>query len=180
MTVVQVLLINVLTDGLPAVALTQDPASPGIMRRPPERGGGLFAGRGWAALVAIGGVVGAVAFAAFLAGDSQARGEAETMAFATVAFAELALVFALRSPIRASWEAPRNRYLLSSALLSAAIVLVAIYVPSLNGPLGTAQLGAPEIGVVLALAIVPFIAVEVGKAVFRRVGWTVAPAVATR
>ena len=51
------------------------------------------------------------------------------MAFATVAFAELALVFSLRSPVRAAWEAPRNLYLVGSVVLSAAIVVVAVYVP---------------------------------------------------
>ena len=42
MTVVQVLLVNVLTDGLPAIALTRDPAAEDTMRRPPERGDRLF------------------------------------------------------------------------------------------------------------------------------------------
>ncbi len=38
MTVMQVLLVNVLTDGLPAIALTRDPPAEDTMRRPPERG----------------------------------------------------------------------------------------------------------------------------------------------
>jgi Ca2+-transporting ATPase len=180
MTVVQVLLINVLTDGLPAVALTQDPPVAGIMSRPPERGDRLFPGRAWAALAAIGAVVGCVAFAAFLVGDSQTANSPETMAFATVAFAELALVFGVRSPIRASWDAPRNAYLLAGVLLSAAIVLLTVYATPLNEPLGTTPLAASQLGVVLALAAVPFAAVELGKAAFRRGGWTVAPATLTR
>jgi Ca2+-transporting ATPase len=175
MAVVQVLLINVLTDGLPAIALTQDPAEAGVMKRSPERGDRLFTARGWAALAAVGALVGLAALAAFLLGDAGVQGEPETMAFATVAFAELALVFALRSPIRPFWEAPRNRYLLASVVLSAALVVLAVYVPGLNGPLATVPLDAMQATIVLALSAVPFVLVELGKGVFRNRVWSLTP-----
>jgi Ca2+-transporting ATPase len=172
MTVVQVLLVNVLTDGLPAVALTRDAAAPATMRRAPERGDRLFPPRAWGALAAIGILVGVAALVAFLLGRSDGDDEARTMAFATVAFAELALVFSMRSPIRAAWEAPRNPYLVWSVVLSAAVVLVAVYLPALNEPLGTVPLGVSELGFVAALALMPFVCVEAGKSLLRRVGWT--------
>jgi hypothetical protein len=93
------------------------------------------------------------------------------MAFATVALAELAFVFSLRSPIPAAWEAPRNMYLVGSVVLSAALVATA-YVPALNAPLGTVTLGAQELGIVVRLSLVPFLCVEAGKGLFHRVGWT--------
>jgi magnesium-transporting ATPase (P-type) len=65
MTVVQVLLINVLTDGLPAVALTRDAPSPQTMRRAPERGSHIFPPRAWVALALIAALVGLAALAAF-------------------------------------------------------------------------------------------------------------------
>jgi Ca2+-transporting ATPase len=173
MTVVQVLLVNVLTDGLPAVALTRDAAAADTMRRPPERGDRLFAPRAWAALAAIGILVGLAALIAFLVGRTDGGDEAQTMAFATVAFAELALVFSLRSPVRPAWEAPRNLYLVGSVVLSATIVLVALYLPVSNETLGTVPLGPSELGVVGALALVPFLCVEVGKALSRRLGWAI-------
>ena len=172
MTVVQVLLVNVLTDGLPAVALTRDPAAADTMRRPPERGDRLFPPRAWGALAVVGALVGLAALAAFLVGRTDGGEEARTMAFATVAFAELALVFSLRSPVRAAWQAPRNLYLLGSVVLSAGIVLAVLYLPMLNEPLGTVPLGASQLGVVAALALVPFLCVEIGKALLRRSGWT--------
>ena len=175
MTVVQVLLINVLTDGLPAVALTRDPPSPLTMQRPPERGTRLFPPRAWGALALIGALVGLAALAAFLLGRSGDQGEATTMAFVTVALAELALVFSVRSPIRPAWEAPRNLYLVASVVLSAALVGLALYVPALNEPLGTVPLAASELGLAAVLAVVPFLCVETGKAIFRRAGWTLGP-----
>jgi P-type Ca2+ transporter type 2C len=172
MTVVQVLLVNILTDGLPAIALTRDPAAPDTMRRPPERGDRLFTPRAWGALAAVGVVVALAALAAFLVGRSGGDEEARTMAFATVALAELALVFSLRSPIRAAWEARRNMYLIGSIVISAALVAIALYVPALNEPLGTVALTAQEVGIVVVLSLVPFLSVEVVKGLFRRVGWT--------
>jgi P-type Ca2+ transporter type 2C len=175
MTVVQVLLINVLTDGLPAVALTRDPPSPLTMRRSPERGSQLFPPRAWAALALIGALVGLAALAAFLLGRSEGHAHAQTMAFVTIALAELAVVFSLRSPIRPAWEASRNLYLVASVVLSAVLVGITLYVPAFNEPLGTVSLGASELGVAIGLALVPFACVETGKAVFRRVGWTLGP-----
>jgi Ca2+-transporting ATPase len=167
MTVVQVLLVNVLTDGLPAIALTRDPAAEDTMRRPPERGDRLFPPRAWGALAVIGILVGLAALLAFLVGRTDGDEEARAMAYATVAFAELALVFSLRSPVSAAWHAPRNPYLAGSVVLSAAIVLATLYLPVLNGPLGTVALGLPELAVVAALALVPFACVELGKAMLR-------------
>ena len=171
MTVVQVLLVNVLTDGLPAIALTRDPPLPQTMRRGPERGDRLFPPRAWAALAMIGALVGAAAFIAFLAGREGDGDAAQTMAFTTVALAELALVFAVRSPIHAASAAPRNRYLLGSVLLSVGVVLGAVYLPFLNDPLGTVPLHSEELLVTALLALLPFVSVEAGKALARRVGW---------
>ena len=178
MTVVQVLLVNILTDGLPAIALTRDPAAAHTMRRPPERGDRLFPPRAWRVLAGVGVLVGVAALAAFLVGRSTGDDEARTMAFATVAFAELALVFSLRSPLSAAWDAPRNLYLTGSVVVSAAIVVVAVYLPVLNETLGTVALDATELGVVVVLALVPFVCIEAGKALFRRAGWSLEGAAA--
>jgi Ca2+-transporting ATPase len=165
MTVVQVLLVNVVTDGLPAIALTRDPPSALTMDRPPERDDRLFPARVWAALALIGLFVGGAALAAFLAGDDGS--EAQTMAFATVALAELVLVFSMRSYVEPPWKAPRNRYLTSSVAISAGLVALAIYLPALHEPLGTVALGAPELVLVVALALVPTGLAEATKAVLR-------------
>jgi Ca2+-transporting ATPase len=167
MTVVQVLLVNVLTDGLPAVALSRDPASETAMERGPHSRTRLFGGADWLTLAGLGTLVGAAAFAAFLVGRA-GGGDEQTMAFATVALSELVLVFSCRSPREAAWRLPRNTYLLASVALSAAVVALAIYLPALHEPLGTTSLGRADALVVAGLALVPAVCAEIGKAVLRK------------
>jgi magnesium-transporting ATPase (P-type) len=176
MTVVQVLLVNVLTDGLPAVALARDPAAPETMRRGPERGDRLFPRRAWGALALIGALVGAAALVAFLVGEEGDAETAQTMAFTTVALAELALVFAVRSPARPAREGPRNPYLLGSVVLSVGVVLAVVYLPFLADALGTVPLAADELALCAVLAVLPFLCVETGKLLVRRRPWILAGA----
>ena len=67
------------------------------MTTPPRRSDHLFEQRVWLSLGFIGGLVGAVATAAYLAGASFCGDSAQTMAFATLALSELLIVFSIRS-----------------------------------------------------------------------------------
>ena len=164
MTVVQVLAVNLLTDGPPAIALARDPA--GSYARL-ERGR-LF-GRGYAtALVVMGMLVGLAAIAAFLIVRELRPEAAQTAAFATVAVAELALVFSCRSTRLPSWRLPPNRYLHLAVAFSLAIVIALVYLPILQKPLGTVALSFTEVVLVAVLAFAPAVLTELGKAVGRR------------
>jgi Ca2+-transporting ATPase len=168
MTVVQVLTVNVLTDGLPAVALSRDPASPETMAPRHRPQGQIFSRGVWAALGGAGVVIGLSALAAYLIGRALGGGVAQTMAFATVALAELAFVYSCRSIREAAWSGPRNWYLASGVALSAALVALVLYVPALRAPFGTVPLSPVELGVVVGLALVPFLVVEAAKVPLRR------------
>ena len=122
MTVVQVLTVNVLTDGPPAVALAADPPAEDAMQRSPERGDQLFRRDSWAAIGLVGLLVGAAALGAFLAGRALDREASQTMAFATIALSELIVVFAVRSPLQAAWKAPRTPT--CSASVAASVLLL--------------------------------------------------------
>ncbi len=167
LAVIQVLMVNLVTDGLPAVALAQDPASARTMTSPPRRGTQLFDTPTWLALGAIGVLVGGATLAAFVAGRAFGGDTAQTMAFATLALSELALVFAIRSPHAHAWQLPRNRWLLWSTIGSAALVAAVVYLPLAHEPFATVSLGLREALVVAALAVAPLIAVETGKALVR-------------
>jgi P-type Ca2+ transporter type 2C len=164
LTVVQVLAVNLLTDGLPAVALSRDPESPDAMARGPLRGDRLFVPSLWAALLGIGMLVGLAATLAFLAGRAGADGSEQTMAFVTLAVAELILVFSIRAVARSPWRVSRNRYLESAVLASILVLAAAVYVPLLHKPLGTVSLGPFELATALALAVLPAAFLELAKA----------------
>ena len=168
LTIVQVLTVNVLTDGLPAVALARDPAAPDVMERPPERGTRLFPRASWTALGLVGTVVGASAIAAFLAGRAIDRDVAQTMVFVTLSLGELILVFAVRSPLRAAWDERRNGLLLAAVVAATMLLGLAVYLPALHDPIGTQALDAPELAIAVGLATAPFAFVEIAKAVLRR------------
>ena len=170
LAVIQVLLVNLVTDGLPALALAGDPASSRTMTSPPRRGTRLFDRATWLGLGAIGTLVGAVTAAAFFAGRGFGGDVDQTMAFATLALSELALVFAMRSPRVAAWRLPRNSWLLWSAIGSTALVAAAVYLPALQGPLATHSLDAAEAAVAAGLALVPFALAEAAKALARARG----------
>ena len=168
MTVVQVLTVNLLTDGLPAIALSRDPASPGTMRRRPRGHGTLFPSQLQLALGLAGLAVGVAATAAYVVGRELAPEAAQTMAFATVALAELFFVFSIRSTDAPPWRGPRNTALIASVLGSAALLAITIYLPPLHAPFGTEALGAVELAVVAALALLPTVLIEAVKALRRR------------
>jgi Ca2+-transporting ATPase len=165
LAVIQVLLVNLITDGLPALALARDPADPLTMSSPPRRADYLFDRTAWRNLAAIGLLVGLAALTAFVIGDART---APTMAFVTLALAELAIVFGLRSPRVAAWRLPRNSWLVAGVAASALLVVVFVYFPALHGPLHTTSLGVADALVVAGLALTPLLAVELAKWFLRR------------
>jgi len=168
LAVIQVLLVNLVTDGLPALALASDPASPDTMTSPPRTGRELFDTRTWRALLWIGILVGAATFAAFAVGRGLGGNVDQTMAFATLALAELALVYGMRSYSTAAWRLPANPWLNASVLASVAVVALAVYLPGAAAAFATTPLHADAAAIVAALALLPLGAVELLKARRRR------------
>jgi Ca2+-transporting ATPase len=165
MTVVQVLLVNVLTDGLPAVALARDPSTSDTMSRGPERTTRLFPAIDWGALALIGAFVGLAGLTAFIVGPG--GDAAQTRGFATVALAELFLVFSMRSRVERAWRGPRNFYLLAGVGSSLVIVGLTLFLPWLRESLSMVRLSPAELGLVIGLAALPAFAVEALKAAVR-------------
>jgi Ca2+-transporting ATPase len=168
LAVIQVLLVNLVTDGLPALALGQDPASPETMLTGPRRGTRLFDRRLWLALGFVGFLVGSATFAAFVLARAVDAGSAQTTAYATLALSELALAFGIRSTSIAAWRLPLNRWLVAGTTGAAILVAVSIYLPVAQRAFATAPLGAWQALAVLALASLPLTVVELAKALRRR------------
>jgi Ca2+-transporting ATPase len=165
MTVVQVLTVNLLTDGPPAIALARDPAGRHAFRRGATR---ELLGRGiWQSLLAVGVVVGMSGLVAFLAVRELRPEAAQTAAYATIALAELLFVFSCRAELHPAWRLPRNGHLEAAVVGSLALLLATIYVPALHDPFGTVSLSLAELGVIVSLALLPALASESLKAAVR-------------
>jgi Ca2+-transporting ATPase len=113
-------------------------------------------------------LVGLAALGAYLAGRSLGGGVAQTMAFTTVALAELVFVFSCRSVLEPAWRQAWNPDLVAGVAASAVLLGLFVYVPALHEPFGTTSLGASELGIALALALAPAMLVELAKAFIRR------------
>ena len=166
LSVVQILLVNLLTDGLPAVALAVDPPERDAMRRPPRPPGQSMFEPIRERLLVGGVAIGLTAFASYLIGESASHGAGQTMAFTTLVFAQLVHVFAVRGSDW-FWRAGRNLALVGAVLVSAAIQVLLLAAPGLAAAVDVVALSAAQLAAALALAVVPFLCVELFKALQR-------------
>ena len=103
--------INVVTDGLPALALAVDPPEEDVLRRPPRHPDEPMLGRReWQFIVATGLLQAATTLGIFVwALNARDLVEARNLAFSVLVFAELFRAFAARSNTRLFWEVVRSR-----------------------------------------------------------------------
>lgn len=167
----QLLWINLVTDGLPALALGVDPGSARIMeRRPRGADESILTPRrrfdivAQGLLITLGGLIMFVgAQTGWIATDGPAH--AQTMLFTTMVLTQLLHAFNFRSDSRSVFrlESLRNRWLVMAFLGSMALQALVIYVPALQRIFSTRPLGMRDwIAVVLA-ALVPLVAIDVLK-----------------
>jgi Ca2+-transporting ATPase len=145
----QLLWINLVTDGAPALALGIDPASPGLMDRPPRsKHEGVITPAMWRGIVFVGLVM---AVGTLLVLDASLPGGliegtggiryAQTMAFTTLMMFQLFNVFNARSDSESAFgSAPRNPWLWGGVGLSLALHAAVIYVPFLQHAFSTTSL----------------------------------------
>ena len=167
---VQLLWVNLVTDGLPAVALGVEPAEPGTMRRPPRPPAESIFGRGlWQHALWVGLLMAGVGLA--VQSTARAMGwEWRTMVFSTIALLQLGHALAIRSERESLWTLGlrTNPSLLVAVLFTIGLQAMVVYVGPLQSLFGTKGLAAVEVAVTLAASTVVFGAVEIEKAVLRR------------
>ena len=176
-----ILWINLVTDSLPALALAVDPAEDDIMKKKPNKEKSIFVkSRLWR--VAYQGVmIGLITLAAFIIGlatpdsilpqvDGLSNAEikveiGQTMAFVTLAFAELVHVFNVRNPKKSIFKTHpfKNKMLLLALGVSALLMIVILAVPGLREVFSIPVLPAQDIFEMILLILSPIVIVEIMK-----------------
>ena len=149
----QLLWINLVTDGAPALALGVDPAEPGLMNAPPRaKGEGVITKQMWFGIVFVGIVMAAgtllVLDASLQGGLLEGSGElryAQTMAFTTLMMFQLFNVFNARSDEASAFRGFfTNGWLWAALGLSLALHVAVVYTPFLQQAFSTASLSVGD------------------------------------
>ena len=172
LSAVQILYINLATDGLPALALSVDPAEPDVMRRPPrKRAEGIFTPP-VVRLVTVGGVwSGLSTLGLFTWAHATDRGldEAMTMAFVTLVLIEFFKAYSFRSDRRSIVDRPlANRWLNLAVVWELLLLMLVLHVPFLQDAFGTSSLSAETWAIVVGTAATVIPVLESAKWWLRR------------
>ena len=168
---IHILWINLVTDGLPGLALTSQVAEGQIMARPPRPPrDSLFAGGMWQHILLIGLLIGALALGVQAWAVSEALPYWQTMVFTVLTFSQLVHVLVIRNDRDSLWATGlfQNPPLIGAVLLTVVLQLALIYLPVLNGIFHTAPLPPGALAACLGLPLVVLLAVETEKWLTRR------------
>jgi Ca2+-transporting ATPase len=173
----QILWINLVTDGPPALALGVDPADDGLMDQPPRPPGErVITSRMWSGIVFVGVIMAAgtlfVLDASLPGGFIDGSGDlryAQTMAFTTLMLFQIFNVLNARSDEQSAFvHAFRNGWLWTAIAGSVAMQVVVVYVPFLQNAFGTTSLNVQDWIFCIAVASSVLWLREGSKAVIRR------------
>jgi Ca2+-transporting ATPase len=167
LTPLQLLWLNLLTDGAPALALGLEKGDPDIMDRPPREPSEPIINRVLLINMGVQTIVKTVVtLAAFFIGLNQSGlDEARSMAFTVLAFSELLRAYSARSEYFSVFQIGvfSNKWMQYAVLASGLLLLAVIYVPFLQGPFHTMALSPLDWAEMLPLIALPFVAGEVTK-----------------
>jgi Ca2+-transporting ATPase len=169
---IHILWINLVTDGLPGIALAAEPGERGLMDRPPRPPGESIFARGlWQHAAWVGLLMAGVTL--LTQGWAYRTGAAawQTMTFTVLALSQLGHVLAIRSERDSLFTIGllSNLPLLAAVGLTAGLQVGMLYIPVLQPVFKTVPLTAGQLGVCLFLSLIVFMAVEVEKWI-RRLG----------
>jgi Ca2+-transporting ATPase len=166
----QILWVNLVTDGLPGLALTLEPSERDAMRRPPHPPGESIFGRrmGWDVLW-VGLLMGLVSLGLGYWAWSSGRATWQTMVFTTLALSQMGNALAIRSERDSLFRLGllSNKPLLATVLLTLFLQLAVVYVPALQRILKTVALPPADLAISLIMSSVVFWGVELEKKLFR-------------
>lgn len=168
---IHILWINLVTDGLPGLALAAEPPEKRVMERAPRHPKeSIFAHGLGLHIIWVGLLMGFVSI--FTQAWSLNTGHAhwQTMVFTVLCLSQMGHVLAIRSEKESLFSQGllSNRPLVGAFVLTFALQMATIYVPFLNPIFKTEPLTLDELGLTLVLSSVVFLAVEIEKWIKRR------------
>ncbi|WP_414583936.1 cation-translocating P-type ATPase [Scytonema sp. PCC 10023] len=177
----QILWMNLVTDGLPALALAVEPPEPDVMKRPPFSPRESIFARGLGSYMIRIGIVFAIISIALMwwaynytnapgyQGDREAW---KTMVFTTLCLAQMGHAIAIRSNTRLTIEMNpfSNPYVLGAVVITTILQLMLVYVPPLRDFFGTHWLSPTELGICFGFSALMFVWIEMEKLFLRLMG----------
>ncbi|MFT4015607.1 MAG: cation-translocating P-type ATPase [Agriterribacter sp.] len=168
---VHILWVNLVTDGLPALALSAEPAEKNIMLRPPRHPGeSIFAKGSGIHVIWVGLFIGALTLATQYYSIQKKIEHWQTVVFCILCFAQLWHVIAIKSEMSSVFSKVflSNKLLLSAAGVTVLLQLAVVYIPALNNYFHTQPLSAFELFLVFAISSIVLPVVEAEKFIKRQ------------
>ena len=168
---IHILWINLVTDGLPGLALTAEPEEKGIMRRLPRPPGeSIFSHGMWQHMLWVGLLMGGVCLVTQAWTYHTGSAHWQTMVFTVLCLSQMGHVLAIRSEKESLFKIGilSNPLLLAAVALTFALQMATIYVPFLQPVFKTEALNADELILCIALSTIVFFAVEMEKWLIRK------------
>ena len=167
---IHILWINLVTDGLPGLALASEPAEKNIMKRPPRKPKeNIFSNGMGKHILWVGFLMGITTLGIQYWAINSENSHWQTMAFTVLCFSQMGHVMAIRSDRESLFKIGlfSNKPLLGALFLTVVLQLILIYSPFFNGIFKTQPLSMYELGTTLVVSTVVFWAVELEKWIFR-------------
>jgi len=167
---IHILWINLVTDGVPGLALSAERSEKDIMSRPPrDPKESIFAMGLGTHIIWVGLLMGAVSILTQAVFLERAEAHWQTMVFTVLCISQMGHVLAIRSEKESFFKQGllSNKPLAGAVALTFILQMATIYVPTLNGIFKTEPLSAGELGITILLSTVVFFAVELEKVVKR-------------
>jgi Ca2+-transporting ATPase len=182
LTPLQILWMNLVTDGLPALALAMEPGEPDIMKRPPFNPRESIFARGLGFYMLRIGIIFAILTIALMVwaynythapentGDENRW---KTMVFTTLCLAQMGHALAIRSNTQLTIQLNpfSNPYVLGAVIFTTILQLLLIYVPFLRDFFGTHLLSLNELLICIGFSMLMFVWIELEKLVFNLIGF---------
>lgn len=181
LTPLQILWMNLVTDGLPALALAVEPPEPDVMKRPPFSSRESIFARGLGSYMIRIGIIFAIITIALMwwaynhthaAGYPRDPNTWKTMVFTTLCLAQMGHALAVRSNTRLTIELNpfSNPYLLGAVVVTTILQLLLVYVPPLQAFFGTYYLDPIELAICFGFSALMFVWIEMEKLYIRWFG----------